>query len=272
MRFIFVFVLILFYSCVNSKEKYYTGSTPVGPVVRSFFEIAATDSIDFMRWKLTITGNRYTITSNYGIGKPNTNGFIKGGKSIQLKGECRQDNKFYTLFKNGKELRLFVLNETLLHLVDSANNLLIGNAGWSYVLNSLSPHATNKINTMVRPANLADSMVYAGRTPCGVPGIISKDDLCYKLKWKLVLYTDTTNVPATYKVWGTRWRKENGKTGRWKIRTSKDDQVLYELEDERGKLLVRLLKADENILLFTDENERPLTGNEDFSYILNREK
>lgn len=273
MRFILAFILVLFCSCVDSEEKSYTGSTPVGPVVRSFFEIAERDSIDFMRWKLSITGNKYTLTCNYGIGKPNTNGFIKDGVKVQYKGECRLNNNFYTLLKNGRELQLFIINDDLLHLAGDNKTLLIGNAGWSYALNSLSPHDIKKINTIVQPVSLADSMVYSGRTPCGVPGIVDKGDVCYKLKWKLVFYADAkTNTPATYKIWGTPWRKENGKTGRWKVQPAKDGQIIYELTDEKDKPFVKLLKADENILLFMDGKGNPLTGNEDFSYILNREK
>lgn len=273
MRFIIVFVLVLFSSCVNSKEKSYTGSTPVGQVVRSFFGIPETDSIDFMRWKLTIDENKYTLACNYGIGKPNTNGFMNGGKSVQLKGDCRRNNNFYTLLKNGKELKLLELNDDLLHLADANHRLLIGNAGWSYALNSLSPVETSKINIAPQASRLPDSIVYTGRTPCDVPGIIPKEDLCYKLKWKLVLYADaTSNKPTTYKVWGTPWRKEGGKTGRWKIRSANEGQIIYELEDENGKAFLRLLKADDNILLFTDKKGNPLTGNEDFSYILNKEE
>ncbi|WP_276502182.1 hypothetical protein [Terrimonas pollutisoli] len=273
MRFILAFVLILFSSCVNSKEKSYTGSTPVGAVVRSFFGIPPADSIDFMRWKLLIDKNNYTLICNYGVGKPNTNGFISGGKSVQFTGECRHDNNFYILLKNGKELKLLELNENLLHLADFNNNLLIGNSGWSYVLNSLSPVETSKLNITAQTASLPDSMLYTGRTPCAVPGIIPNGTSCYKLKWKLVFYADAANhKPTTYKVWGTPWRKVDGKTGRWKIRSTKDGQFIYELKDENSKIFLKLLKADENILLFTDENGHPLTGDEDFSYILNREK
>lgn len=272
MRFIIAFVLILFSSCINGKEKSYTGSTPVGAVVRSFFGIAATDSIDFMRWKLSIAETTYTLICNYGIGKPNTNGFINGGKSVQLTGDCRHDNKFYTLLKNGKELKLLELNENLLHLADASNKLLVGNAGWSYALNSLSPVETDKVNIITQNASLPDSIVYTGRTPCAVPGIIPTGTSCYKLKWKLVLYANPAeNKPTTFKVWGSPWRKEGGKTGRWRIRPAKNGQIIYELEEESGKAFLKLLKADENILLFIDENGNPLTGNDDFSYILNKD-
>ena len=67
----------------NKKENIYTGSTPADAIVRSFLGIPLTDSIDFIRWKLILQDNRYQLQCNYGISKPNTDGFINGGKKIE---------------------------------------------------------------------------------------------------------------------------------------------------------------------------------------------
>ena len=81
----FVFVL-LFILNGNSKENTYTGSTPANPSIRLFLGIALRDSIDFIRWQLILDDKHYTLNCNYGIGKPNTNGFINGGKKVTLSG------------------------------------------------------------------------------------------------------------------------------------------------------------------------------------------
>ena len=67
--------IILLASCASSKETNYTASTPADPLVRIFLGISQTDSIDFIRWKLTLSEKKYSLECSYGISKPNTNGF-----------------------------------------------------------------------------------------------------------------------------------------------------------------------------------------------------
>jgi hypothetical protein len=74
--------ITFFVSCANSKETNYTASTPAAPIVKKFLGISHTDSIDFIRWKLSLTDLKYTLECNYGIGKPNTNGFYDGEKKL----------------------------------------------------------------------------------------------------------------------------------------------------------------------------------------------
>lgn len=126
--------ILFFASCAGAKEKTYTGSTPAGQTVKSFLGIPLPDSIDFIRWKVTISDNHYQLSCNYGIGKPNTNGFIDGGTKMELSGECKKGENYYQ-FRNGtKTLKVIQLNEDLLHLLNTDNSLLIGNGGWSYTL------------------------------------------------------------------------------------------------------------------------------------------
>lgn len=86
---LFVF-LILIVSCGNGKEKRYTGSTPAGKLAREFLGIPVSDSVDFIRWKLVIRNDDYELHCNYGVGKNNTNGFINGGKNVDLKGALKK--------------------------------------------------------------------------------------------------------------------------------------------------------------------------------------
>ncbi len=263
--------LVFFVSCVNSKEKSYTASTPAAPIVRSFLGIPLTDSVDFIRWKLTLANNQYKLECNYGIGKPNTNGFYNGGEKIALTGVVKNEKNYYQLQNDNKTLSLVELNADLLHLLDPDDNLLVGNGGWSYVLNNITPMITDQINITARQTILKDSMAFEGRTPCGVPDIITSDMECYKLKWYVVFYANAEkNESTTYRVFGTPYRKEGGKTGTWKIIKGKDGRIIYQLNDEKENAFIYLLKLGEGVLIFTDVKGNLLVGDLDFSYTLNR--
>ena len=262
--------VLLIVSCASGKERTYTGSTPAGTVIRSFLGIPLTDSVDFIRWRFILSDDRYQLQCNYGIGKPNTNGFINGGSKIQLTGQWRKEKNYYQ-FQNGtKPLKAVELNADLLHLLNPDNSLLVGNGGWSYTLNNITPSGTDQINIAAAPTVLKDSIAFQGRTPCHVPGVIAPGSLCYKLKWYIVLYANVQkNIPGSYKVFGTRWRKEGGQTGNWKIIAGKNGRTIYQLNDDNGNGFLYLLKLDEHILVFIDAQGKLLVGDEDFSYTLN---
>ena len=271
MKIIATFLSIaLFVSCANSKETNYTASTPAGQLVRSFLGISLTDSIDFIRWKLTLTDIEYSLECTYGVGKPNTNGFYEP-KKVSLTGTVKRENNTYILQNGTQRLKLAELNANLLHILNEDNSLLIGGGGWSYVINNITPSASDKINFIAKRTALRDSMAFEGRTPCGVPNIIPVGKVCYKLKWYLVLYGDPAkNEPTTYKVLGTPYRVEGGRRGNWKIITSKNGKIIYQLIDEKGNPFIHLLKLDEGVLIFTDAKGNLLVGDLDFSYTLNR--
>jgi hypothetical protein len=263
---------VLVGSCASSKETNYTASTPAGSIVRTFLGIPLSDSIDFIRWRLALTDVKYTLECNYGIGRPNTNGFINGGKKVFFTGHVeRQGNKY--LLQNGNAiLRLAALNANLLHVLNHDNSLLIGTSGWSYTINNISPSINDQSAYSTKQVVIGDSAVFTGRTPCGVPGIIEPGKECYKLKWLIVLYGNAAkNEPATYKILGTPYRAEGGRRGNWKIVHGKNGQIIYQLVDEKGNPFIHLLKLDEGVLIFTDANGNLLVGDHDFSYTLNRD-
>lgn len=261
----------LLVSCANSKETNYTASTPADPIVRTFLGISLTDSIDFIRWKLSITEKKYSLECTYGVGKPNTNGFYDE-KKVGFSGTVKKENNIYIL-DNGKHiLKLIALNENLLHIVNDDNTLLRGGAGWSYVLNNIAPATSNQFNMITKQQiALKDSIAFEGRTPCEVPGIIEPGKLCYKLKWYLVLYSNNKNEPTTYRILGTPYRRdEGGKRGKWLVTTGKDGRIIYQLIGENEKPFIYLLQLDKSVLIFTDANGNLLVGDHDFSYTLNR--
>ncbi len=261
-------LMLLISSCAKTQDKTYTGSTPAAPVVKAFLGIPMADSVDFIRWNLSFQNDRYTMQCNYGIGKPNTHGFIAGGKKISISDKLKKEKNYYQLQNNSKILKLIEINSDLLHLLNDDNSLLVGNGGWSYTLNNIKPSITDKINIAPMQTILKDSMAFEGRTPC--PGLDLRPE-CLKLKWYIVLYADPkTNQPMTYYINGTAYRRDGGRKGTCKIMPGENGRIIYQLNDDKRNGLIYLLKADENILLFIDANGKLLTGDEDFSYTLNR--
>jgi hypothetical protein len=265
--------IILLVSCADSKETKYTGSTPAAPIVRTFLGISLTDSIDFIRWNLTLTDSKYTLKCNYGIGKPNTNGFYDGGKKIEISGAFKKEKNNYLLQNGDQILKLTELNNSLLHILNNNNSLMIGNGGFSYVLNNMSPTLTDQVSISSKQTALKDSLVFQGRTLCGDFSINRPGPNCIKMKWYIVLYANADkNEPTTYLLNRSHMLplQYPGKTGTWKIIAGKDGRIIYELTPDKETAPTYLLKLDEGVLIFTDANGNLLVGNHDFSYTLNR--
>ena len=272
MKLIVTFLLFtLLGSCANSKETNYTASTPAAPLIRTFLGISLTDSIDFIRWKLSLTDKKYSLECRYGIGKPNTNGFYNE-KKVVIRGIVKRENNNYILENGSHVLKLAELNANLLHVVNNDHTLLRGGGGWSYALNKMAPSATNQFNMITKQQIvIKDSIAFEGRTPCGVPHIIEPGKECYKLKWYLVLYSNKKNEPDTYRILGTPYRRDDGgKRGNWLVTTGQDGRIIYQLNDENGKPFIYILQLDKGVLIFTDVDGNLLVGDHDFSYTLNR--
>ena len=272
MKFLTTLISVLFFVFgLSGKDTNYTASTPAAGLVRKFLGISQTDSIDFIRWKLSLNDLRFTLECNYGIGKPNTNGFYNGGKKVAFSGIVERVNHHYLLHHGKQVLKLVELNNNLLHILSSDNSLLIGNGGWSYAINNIKPSANDQNHLSAKLSRVNDSIGFAGRTPCGVPGIIEPGKECYKLKWYLVLYGDpATNKPTKYRLLGTGFRAEGGRKGSWTI-SNRNGKIVYQLNDEKGNAFIRLLKLDDGVLIFIDRAGNLLVGDLDFSYTLNRE-
>ena len=265
--------ITLLVSCANSKETKYTGSTPAAPLVRTFLGIPLTDSIDFIRWNLTLTDSRYTLNCNYGIGKPNTNGFYDGGKKIEIGGTFKKEKNNHLLQNGNQILKLAELNNNLLHILNDNNSLMIGNGGYSYILNNIAPTLTDKVSIASTQTALKDSMAFLGRTLCEDFSINRPSPNCIKMKWSIVLYANADkNEPTTYLLNRSQMLplQYPGKTGTWKIIAGKDGRIIYELTPDKETTSTYLLKLDEGVLIFTDANGNLLVGNHDFGYTLNR--
>src|SRR5215831_18556391 len=231
-----VLLIMVFVSIVEAKEKTFTGSTPAtSTIIRKFLGIPMTDSVDFIRWNLVLEDTRYSLRTQFGIGKPNTDGFLNGGTTIELSGELAKDGNYYVLHNRDKILMALELNADILHFVNKSKGLLVGNSGWSYSLNNTHPFRTPQANFFSTNGLVNDSISYEGRTPCGVPGVIPVATVCYKLKWYIILYADGKgSETGHYKVYGTPYRKNGGRTGRWRVIRGHDGRVTYRLDDNKG--------------------------------------
>ena len=115
---------------------------------------------------------------------------------------------------------------------------------------------------------------FDGRTPCQeLAKQLNEPTIpeCIKIKWRLTLYkngADTTS--GTYSLEGFGHRGDNILKGTWQIiKGTKADPnaIVYQLSHSL-KWSLFLLKADEDVLFFLDENRNIMVGNKNFSYAL----
>ncbi len=163
----------------------FTSSTPAGKTVRNFLGINQGDSIDFIRWKLKIVDNEaFELFCSFGIGKPDTNGFINE-HNIAFKGTVIFNDGVLTLSHKDKILGMLLLNRNIIHLLYNDGTMMVGNGGWSYTLNSITPIAVTAVNLKTKNISFIDSIVFDGRTPCrGIEELMYNKTraACYKKK------------------------------------------------------------------------------------------
>ena len=273
MKIVFPFLFILFTSCTSGKGVTYIGCTPANNVVRTFLGIPPADSVEFIRWKIIIADDKYTLKCNYGVGKPNTPGFWNGGKWIELNGRLTKEKSYYSFENGNKTLKILELNPSLIHLLDENKNLLVGTGGFSYTLNNDKTSPTDQVSIISKQDPLKDSMIFYGRTLCEDFSINRPSQGCIKMKWSIVFYANASkNEPTTYLLNRSNLMplEYPGKTGTWKIITGKDGRIIYQLNPDNDNIPTYLLKLDDNILEFTDAKGNLLVGNEDFSFTLSR--
>jgi len=267
--------IIHFSNSYGQHKKTYVGSTPCHQVVRNFLEIPFADSIDFIRWKLEMEQGSFKLQCKYGISKAGTPGFVDE-KKVAFEGEAVHTGDHYYLRYKGKKFSILEVNSNLLHLLDQNNNMLVGNGGYSYALNNTDPVKTDEFNIHPAKSTVKYPLVFEGRTPCQEIAMLldlHKTEACNKMKWYVIFYADSvTGKPSYYLKGGMGYRKETMERGKWQIITGKDGRIIYKVNPDDGAYSLYLLKGDDNILFFIDPSGRLLTGNEDFSYTLNRRK
>ncbi|MEO6730720.1 MAG: hypothetical protein ABIN01_05850 [Ferruginibacter sp.] len=264
---------ICFTAFAVPQQQTFVGSTPAHGIVRNFLKISLTDSIDFIRWRLELKGKRFDLQCRYGLSKPGTQGF-RDEKMVEFEGGFSKTGNQLDLRDNNKVLSVLQINDDLLHLLDQHNQMLVGNGGYSYALNSIDPGNTAGFNLQPVKTTLKYPLAYQGRTPCQELSKIlglNKTAACDKMKWYIIFYTDSlTGQPSHYLKGGSSFKKEAIEKGKWRIINKHDGRIIFEVTPDSKAYTLHLLKGDDNILFFTDPNGRVLIGNENFSYTLNR--
>lgn len=183
---------------------------------------------------------------------------------------------------------LYQLNRDLLHILGPDRSLMVGNGSWSCTLNraeSAEPLGTSAPTPSIPPSPykiLPEETgptvfgVFSGRTPYqGIIRQMTNDANARgtKLKWVVTLFQDPeTKAPTTYRLEGTFFRNHI-REGKWNIvnGTVIDPKaVVYQLQPSMNQSGLSLLKGDDNVLFFADDNGTPMVGHAEFSYTLNR--
>lgn len=124
----------------------FVGSTPCGGVVREFLRIPNNTPCDKVQWRLHFAdnpaGGSFRLSLIFGLQEPGGPGFVNGGKTLELQGKSEllhgsESRRYYTITaaEPARALSFLVINENLIHIVDSSRTLLVGNEFWSYTLN-----------------------------------------------------------------------------------------------------------------------------------------
>jgi hypothetical protein len=274
----------------------FVGSTPGGALTREFLGGLPADApCHYVLWQLTLKTNSpatYDVVARYHIpARGNTNQSV-AGPSVTSRGtweivkDASPNGVVYRLTpdKSPRSLSFVTVGENLLHVLNPDGTLMVGNGGWSYTLNradhaekpgdpSQAPDMSYKISPLATGPSVFG--VFEGRSPClGIARELKiPQHTGMKVKWRVTLYQNPeTSAPTTYKIEGSLHRQA-AREGTWRIsRGARTDPqaTIYELSPTQTEAALFLLKGDNNVLFFLNEEREPLVGHEEFSYTLNR--
>jgi hypothetical protein len=287
--------IILFFSgsCVannTNDDIILVGSTPGDEEMKSMLLIPASTKIEFIKWNLKLAENdNFVMDIHFGETQPNTLGFKNGGEKLTINGTfsiAKNEGKspfkeVYTFESKGfnGKVSMAKLNENVFHFLTAQNQLMNGNGGWSYSLNRKNPVNSGEVlisSTINDEKSL--QLVFDGRTPCqeiaNEHNEMKVSDACFKLKWRLILNRDSvTYLPSTYSIRKIVDGKARNLTGKWTIIkgiTEKPDAIIYKIDSDNPEESMSFLVGDDNVLFFLNKNDEPYTGNENFSFSLNK--
>ena len=277
-------------------EVVFVASTPGDNLMKELLKIRIDTRVDFIRWKLVLGApeaddKKFTMDIVFGESQPNTLGFKGGGERRSITGRYAIDERTPGIDAQVYRLRstmlpsgisIVRLTDNLFHFLTPDNKLMIGNGGWSYTLNREDPVEGGApglpalFNSSII-TNAAQEVVFDGRTPCQEIAAehpeMRVSEACFKLKWRLILRTDAAGRPTTYTVRKVVDGAARDVTGKWAITRgtgSNPDVTIYTIGPDEPEESVSLLVGDENVLFFLSKDQTLYTGNEDFSFTLNR--
>ncbi|MFN8358023.1 MAG: hypothetical protein U0Y10_26410 [Spirosomataceae bacterium] len=290
----FIFLLLLglnssFFSVFDKHGNVLLAAcTPGGDLIKSQLSIPNETKIDFIKWDLTFnTQNTFVLNIVYGESQPNTLGFKQGGQKKSYQGEYRiskdNGNEIYHLksssFQTG--ISMIKLNANVFHLLTPQKQLMVGNGGWSYTLNNITPNKNiyplpTLANSTAILSDTSLQIIYDGRTPCqdfAEENNLTVSQSCFKLKWKLILNRDPKTLqPTTYTLKRTNSRETDIK-GNWTIIKELEpnqNAIVLQLDPDKPNQTISLLVGDENVLFFLHKDKNLFVGNDNFSFTLNK--
>jgi hypothetical protein len=275
----------------------FCGSSPCGEAIRQVLQIPTNGAPDIIEWKLTLyqdpktqAPSRYELRCDYGSTAPNQPGLAKGRKTLERQGtwttgKGTKSNPDATVYELNGAVSFLQVDANVLQVLNADRSLMNGTGGWSYTLNRME-HAEKSVERelvlsqpdmsyQISPLAMGPTVfaVFEGRTPChGIARELKKSmhEGCNKVKWRVTLYQNAeTLAPTTYKVEGSLHRRE-AREGDWNVIQTDSNATIYRLAATKTEPALFLLKGDDNVVFFLDQNQNPLVGNCDFSYTLNR--
>jgi len=289
----------------SSTYGFFEATTPCDEETKKILDISPGTKCEMMKWELKLYKdyNKNTLTTFhlscvYGLPKQGTRGFMDGATTIELKGKCTLEKAIpgnshsviYNLTADNSPVALSFLqpDQNILHLLNENKRPMIGNGAWSYTLNRKQPmlisstRFTPQKASSVLPITGSDTIgVFDGRTPCNsllreINNISSEG--CQIIKCRLTLLQDrNTRTPASFlleTIYVGKGDNRYSTKGKWKLMrgiAGDPAAIVYQLEPDSDtpKSQLLLLKADDNILFFLDNNAHFLVGNDYCSYTLN---
>lgn len=285
---LFCVLILTFCSATNAKpEIILIGSTPGDNFVKVMLTIPAETVVDFIRWRLTLGDkNTFVLDIQYGESQPNTLGFKGDGERKNFKGtfSVLENSNFEEVYHLksadlSADITIAKLNENIFHLLTSQDQLMVGNGGWSYSLNREYPVQNNEASITSKIFDdKSIQLVYDGRTPCQEiareHSEMKATSSCFKIKWKLILNRDSiTYQPTTCTIRNVVDNQPRDISGKWEIikgTAANPDAIIYKVKVDNLADPHLLLVGDSNVLFFLDRNNKPMVGNKDFSFTMNR--
>ncbi|RPD42011.1 hypothetical protein [Chitinophaga barathri] len=131
----------------------FVGNTPCSQGTRPLPGMDTSTDCELMQWKLTLYEDKrrapatFQLHCDYGLPQQGTPGLDSKKKSVDLsgnwviiKGSPGPRDVVYQLHdhQTGKIISFLKLNNTLLHLLDDEQRLMVGNGAWSYTLSKIT--------------------------------------------------------------------------------------------------------------------------------------
>ena len=272
----------------------FEGTSPCATSAKSFLGIPPSKKCDFIKWQVifnydqqTKNPSHYKLSREYAYHIDNRTSQPMGIVSIEGRWEITKGTKslpqaiVYRLYSGKESISFIKVDENLIHLLEADQTFSTAATVQTFTLSRkgnrrASAGAFIKVSTPVSAKEKLSEIRYVGRTPC--KEIASEINIqpaqdCFKLKWSLTLKFDPkTHEPSVYELARTLHRHSLIK-GKWRIirgSPSDPDAIIYQLDPDKPKESILLLRADGNVLFFLDKKRNPLVGNAEFSYTLNR--